>query len=66
MKVLVTLGLFWMLSFVAFLIMNAAAWVDNVIVCIQHQEWILLLIGTIVPPIGMIHGWGLWLGLFLT
>lgn len=52
------------LGFLALLLCSAAAWVTHVIVCIQHAAWILLLFGCFVMPVGVIHGIGIWLGVF--
>lgn len=41
-----------------------AAWVTHVIVCIKASAWVLLLFGCIVAPVGVIHGIGVWLGVF--
>ena len=41
-----------------------AAWVTHVIVCIKSASWILLPFGCFVFPVGIIHGAGIWLGLF--
>jgi len=41
-----------------------AAWTTHVIVCIKTASWILLLFGCIVAPIGVIHGIGVWFGVF--
>ena len=41
-----------------------SAWVTHVITTIQHEQWGLLLIGAIAFPIGIIHGTGIWFGLF--
>jgi hypothetical protein len=51
-------------ALVAFAFANLAAWVTHVIVCIKASAWILLVFGCIVAPIGIIHGWGVWFGLF--
>lgn len=40
------------------------AWFTHVIHCIQSEEWVFLLAGAIFAPIGVIHGWGLWFGVF--
>lgn len=42
----------------------AAAWVTHVVTCIKASAWILLLFGCFVFPVGVIHGWGVWLGFF--
>lgn len=41
-----------------------AAWVTHVIVCIKASAWVLLLFGCFVAPIGVIHGIGIWFGVF--
>lgn len=46
--------------YIAFL----AAWLTHVVVCIGEHAWGLLIAGAIVFPIGIIHGVGLWFGLF--
>ncbi|WP_312405277.1 hypothetical protein [Rhizobium sp.] len=43
---------------------TVAAWVTHVIACIKAGAWILLALGCIVAPVGVIHGFGLWLGAF--
>ena len=42
----------------------AAAWITHVIACIKAGAWILLALGCIVAPVGIVHGVGLWLGVF--
>lgn len=41
-----------------------AAWITHVIACIHASAWILLAFGCIVAPVGIIHGVGIWLGVF--
>lgn len=41
-----------------------AAWITHVIVCIKASAWILLAFGCIVAPVGVIHGIGIWFGVF--
>lgn len=43
---------------------SAAAWITHVIVCIKASAWILLLFGCFVAPVGVVHGVGVWLGVF--
>jgi hypothetical protein len=51
--ILLCAGLFWMAT---------AGWATQVIVSVQGAQWLLLIAGAIVVPVGMVHGWGLWLG----
>lgn len=50
--------------FVVWVIANICAWFQHVITCIQAEEWILLIVGAVVFPIALVHGWGIWLGWF--
>lgn len=53
-------------SVFAFLLVFAtliSSWVTHVVACIKASAWILLLFGVFVPPIGWIHGIGVWFGL---
>ena len=52
------------LAGIIFFLLVIAGWLTHVIVTIQTAKWILLLAGAILFPIGIIHGWGLWFGLF--
>jgi hypothetical protein len=40
------------------------AWFTHVIYCILNEQWLFLIAGAIMAPIGVIHGWGLWFGFF--
>ena len=40
------------------------AWITHVIVTIQTEQWVLLVVGALVAPVGIIHGFGIWLGIF--
>jgi hypothetical protein len=39
-----------------------SAWITHVVTCIQQDRIPLLIAGAIAFPIGVIHGWGIWLG----
>ena len=41
-----------------------AAWVTHVVVCIKAASYLFLIAGAILPPVGVIHGWGVWLGVW--
>lgn len=41
-----------------------ASWVTHVIVCLVAGSWGFLIAGAIMFPIGIIHGTGVWFGLF--
>ena len=52
------------ISSLIFGLLVIAGWLTHIIVTIQASQWLLLLAGAILFPIGIIHGWGLWVGLF--
>ena len=41
-----------------------AAWFTHIVVCIKVGAWGFLIAGAIMPPIGMVHGAGIWFGLW--
>jgi hypothetical protein len=41
---------------------SLAGWVTHIVVCIQNEQWILLIAGAIAAPIGVVHGIGQWFG----
>lgn len=40
-----------------------AALVTHIVSTIQHEQWWLLIVGTLAFPVGIIHGTALWFGL---
>lgn len=41
-----------------------AAWLTHIVVCLQNNEWGFLIAGALFFPIAMIHGFGVWIGLW--
>jgi hypothetical protein len=37
-------------------------WLTHVAVCIKTASWLFLIAGAICFPVGVVHGWGVWLG----
>lgn len=52
------------LTLIAVWLSAAAAWITHVVVCIKASAWILLAFGCIVAPVGVVHGVGVWLGVW--
>lgn len=40
------------------------AWITHVIVCIKASAWLFLVAGAIMAPIAVIHGTGIWFGVW--
>jgi len=47
-----------------FVIWAFASWLTHVVVCISDDRWGFLIAGAIFAPVGMIHGTGVWLGVW--
>jgi len=41
---------------------SIAAWITHIIYCLSAAKYLLLIAGGIVPPVGVIHGVGIWFG----
>lgn len=54
----------WTLFCIALGLGSVAAWFTHIIVCIKAANWLLLIAGAIMFPIGIIHGVGVWFGFF--
>jgi hypothetical protein len=39
-------------------------WLQHLYVCFNDDRWGFLIAGAIFLPIGVVHGWGVWLGLW--
>lgn len=52
------------LAAVAAVITTICALITHVVMCILIEAWILLVFGVFFFPIGIIHGVGVWLGVF--
>ncbi|WP_247750173.1 hypothetical protein [Rhizobium sp. 16-449-1b] len=57
-------GILIVLAWILVIIASIAAWITHVIVCIKASAWVLLAFGCIVAPVGVVHGVGVWLGIF--
>lgn len=41
-----------------------AAWATHIVVSLQTESWGFLIAGAIFVPIGVLHGAGIWIGIF--
>ncbi len=41
-----------------------AGWITHVITCIGDDRWGMLIAGGLVFPVGIIHGIGIWFGIW--
>jgi hypothetical protein len=57
--------IFWAyFALITIWLLAAAAWLTHVIVCIKTASYVFLLAGALVAPVGVIHGVGLWFGVW--
>lgn len=59
-KLLAGLGL----GYLAIVIASIAAWITHVVVCIKTASWLFLIAGAIFAPVGVVHGIGVWFGIW--
>lgn len=59
-KLFLGTSILWLLG----LLISFAAWITHFINTINDSEWILFLVGLFIPPVGILHGVGLWFGIF--
>ena len=47
-----------------FLLTVIAGWLTHLYICFTTAAWGFLIAGAIMFPIGIIHGWGSWFGIW--
>ena len=45
------------LGFLAF-----AGWITHIVISIQAQAWAFMIVGALLGPVAVVHGWSVWLG----
>lgn len=63
-------GLLWPCSVLGLIAASVAGWITHIVVTIQYPTdggdsvayAALLIVGAFMAPVGVIHGWGIWLG----
>lgn len=43
-------------------LLSVAGWLTHLYVCFTDDRWGFLIAGAIFAPVGVIHGWGHWVG----
>jgi len=41
---------------------TAGAYIQHFVTAINEEMWVLLVLGAVIFPVGMLHGWLVWLG----
>ncbi|WP_316207421.1 hypothetical protein [Bradyrhizobium sp. SZCCHNR3118] len=50
------------LFIVSFYLSVVAGFLTHIVACIIDGRWGLLILGTIIPPLGVLDGWAIWCG----
>jgi hypothetical protein len=51
------------LTALALFIATFGAWLQHLYTCFVTETYLLLIAGAVFPPIGILHGWAIWLGI---
>ncbi len=47
-----------------FVLVGLSGWLTHVVTCISDDRWGMLIAGGLIFPVGIIHGIGIWLGIW--
>jgi len=53
-------GLAGCLTMIVVAVLSVCGYLKHIFWCFENQEWLLLFVGAIAFPIGILHGWWLW------
>lgn len=46
-----------------FMLASLGAWLTHIVTCISTEAWMLLFMGALIFPVGIIHGVMVWFGM---
>ena len=47
---------------VVFYLAIAAGWITHIVVAIAAKAWLFMIVGALIFPVAVVHGWSLWFG----
>jgi len=47
---------------IVFYIAIFAAWITHLVIAIQAQAWLFMIVGALIFPVAIVHGFSVWLG----
>lgn len=47
---------------IMWIVVLVAPWINHIVYCFKSKEYVLLIAGAFIAPVGWFHGLGLWLG----
>jgi hypothetical protein len=45
-------------------VLAAAGWITSIVACVSENRLGLLIVNLSLFPVGVVHGWGIWLGVW--
>jgi len=59
-----TAGLLTLLVWLGAMFLTVGAWITSIMRSADTESFVMLAVACILPPIGVVHGWLIWLGFF--
>jgi hypothetical protein len=53
-----------MMTYIFICLTILAAWTTHVVTCLSSESWGFLIAGALFFPVGIIHGLGIWIGVW--
>ncbi|MDX1486599.1 MAG: hypothetical protein R3268_00255 [Acidiferrobacterales bacterium] len=50
------------LIYLTIIVLTLGAWIQHFVTTVTEELWVLLVVGAIFPPVGVMHGWLIWAG----
>ena len=51
-------------SFMMVMLWIASSWITHVVTCLSDKDWGFLIAGALFVPVAVVHGTGVWLGVW--
>ena len=42
--------------------LSLAGWVTHIVTTLAAKAWLFMIVGALIPPVAVVHGWSQWLG----
>ena len=50
------------LLYLCFVASVLGGYFTHVVVSLMAKQWLFMIVGTLLAPVGIVHGWAIWLG----
>lgn len=55
---------FFAFFFLALAVLSPFAWITHLFRCFTEEQWGFLIAGALLFPVAIVHGFGIWLGVW--